>query len=211
LAGCAQDIHQRIVTTDNSSQIAKSVTNDSSLTDDDKTTFSRALNREGYQPYGKTVARIISDEHSYDAAEKTKAAQQAALQHALDKDIEISLGSIQISKGTGYGGVDEPYRDVDTFTFIVFNKGLKAINTMVAAVDVKNRAGDILFSGNLEADGLSPKAFKTVSVRVTQDYSTLPNPELVRNTDVSDAVAWSLVNEIFYSDGTKANRNDSSF
>ena len=90
VVGCAQDVRQDVFTTVNSQQVENDVKNSTTLSDADKAAFDSALQRLGYQPYGKTVAAIISDQRTYEQQEMQRA---ATLRRELNQDVEIGRAS----------------------------------------------------------------------------------------------------------------------
>lgn len=215
LVACAQDVGGEVLTTDDRQQVQGDVTNSTSLSDAEKTEFSAALQREGYQPYGKTVSRIITQERAYESAQAAAQAERArslaSEEYALDRDIKISPAAITIEKGSLMGGFDFPMNDVDTFTFDITNEGGKAIAYFSASATLENQGGDTLFDGTLEnADGLSPGQTRQVSVRETFTGAHFPmvDPRLVRNTSIDDTVVQYSLDRIDFADGTRALRTD---
>jgi hypothetical protein len=142
------------------------------------------------------------------------AARVAAQRAALDNDIEIRPDAIDIRRGTlgqpPYTS-DDPWNDVDTFTFYVSNNGRKAISYFNATADLENRAGDVIFSGTIEdADGLAAGHSEQISVRVSFPGTSAADPRLVRNTAVGDTVLHYTVQEIRYQDGSRVARSNFS-
>lgn len=213
--GCSTDIHQRIVTTDNRQSLQDDVKNATDMSDDDKSEFDKALSRFDYQPYGKSVLTIISDQRGYDvrqhAAELARAQAQAALKQALDHDIEIYPYSISVIKGhygSGQYTVDVPSQDSDTFVFLVQNTSSKYVRDFEADARLTNKGDDVLFTGTLQdAGGIPPRGSKRISIEVNgTDFSSLPNPQTVRDTDPANAIVHYTVNRIDYVDGTRVDR-----
>ena len=88
LSACAQDVRQEVFTTDDRAQVNSDVVNSTELSDKEKLSFARETLREGYQPYGKTVAAILNDAQRDDASDRAAAAAKAAQARALDGDLE---------------------------------------------------------------------------------------------------------------------------
>lgn len=219
LSACATDIHQEIVTTEQSNSIEQAVTNSTALTDREKTAFQSAMNRAdlgNYQPYGKSVGRVITDEEAFDSAEAAEqaaaAAKQTALRKALDDGLTIRPDGVSVRRGgndIGDTHFDEPYDDIDTFTFIVTNNGSKYVSSFDADASLANKGGDVLWHGTFEnADGIAPHASDHFTVVASGHDGSIPSPDTVRVTADSDLVLESNVTRIDYSDGTSALRSD---
>lgn len=197
---CSSDIHQRIVTTDNRTSLESAVRNDPGISDLDKNAFASGVTRSGYQPYGKTVAAIISDQRAYES-------ERAAKLHALDSDIEIRPSAINVSRHESYG-ISDPYEDSDDLQFAVKNNGKKTIASFEATAALTNEGGDRLYSGTIEdASPLSSQSTEIVSITVTgmQPYV---DARLIRATAVGSTLVRYTVNKIQYVDGTSIDRSD---
>jgi hypothetical protein len=209
LNACATEIHQRIVTTNDVSEVRSDVQNDPSISDADKNAFTRAIDRPGYQPYGKTVAQIIGEEKKYDAdviaAEAALARIRMEQEQELSHDIVVRPKSVDVVMDGEYG-VYNPYNDSDTLSFEVKSRANKSISAFRADITLTNEGGDALYSGTLEdANGIQSGGTATVVVHVT-GMTDGADPQLIRATPVADVVLNYTVQEIRYSDGTRVDR-----
>lgn len=222
LASCALDVRQEAYTTDKTVQIRSDVLN-SDLSDDEKRGFEREVVREGYQPYGKTVATILADAQRDDAADRRAAAAAAEearvaaaaaadRTRALDNDLKIYPTAISVVKGGhdfGSMHVDAPFEDKDTFAFLVRNNGSKTISAFSADATLTNEGGEVLYSGTLnDATELVPGGEDKLVIRTTPtDFAALPHPELVRRANLGDAIVHYTVQKIEYNDGSALTRS----
>lgn len=222
LASCAVDIRQEVYTTDDGAQVRKDVLN-SNLSDEEKKSFDSEVGRDGYQPFGKTVATILTDAEKDEAADRAAAA--AAAEHAqalaaanadrtraLDNDLKIYPEGISVVKGGhDYGSmhIDAPFDDKDTFVFLVRNDGSKPISSFSADATLTNQGGETLFDGYLnDARSLGPGAEERLTVTTTpMDFSAVPHGELVRQANVDSAVVHYTVQRIEYGDGSTITRS----
>jgi hypothetical protein len=212
LAACAEDVRQEVYTTDDTAQIRSHVLN-SDLSDAEKKSFGQELAREGYQPYGKTVSAILADAQRDDAADRRAAAAAAEQTRELNNDLKIYPTSISIVKGGedfGSYHVDNPHEDKDTFTFLIQNNGSKSIDSFSADATLTNEGGEVLYTGSLnDATILAPGAQEKLIITTTPtDFSALPNPELVRQANIDNAVVHYTVQRIEYSDGSRVSRSE---
>jgi len=222
LASCAQNVREEVYTTDDTAQIRSAVLN-SDLNDDQKRSFEHEVVRDGYQPYGKTVATILADAQKDEAADQ-RAAAAAAEQaravavaaadrtRALDSSLKIYPDAISVVKGGhdfGSMHVDAPYEDKDTFVFLIRNDGLKLIKSFLADATLTNQGGEVLYDGSLnDATPLTPGGEEKLTISTTPtDFASLPHPELVRQANISAAIVHYTVQTIEYSDGTTISRD----
>jgi hypothetical protein len=212
LASCSEDVHQEVLTTDDRTQVKSDVVNSTELSDDAKNSFQRELDRDGYQPYGKTVRTILSDAKRDEAKDQAEAAAAAEQTRALNKDLTIYPASISVTRGgSDFGSihVDNLLDDKDTFAFLIQNNGSKTIASFSADATLTNQGDEVLYDGTLnDATAIAPGSEEKLVITTTpMDFAAVPHQELVRHANISSVVVHYTVQKIQYSNGTSISRN----